>query len=265
MKKIKYSIYRPSGNDTAIVLGNSYNNEQKKVINDYIMNVNKNVEQVGFINTNGKFELDMAGGEFCGNATRSAIYNYLGGNKGEVDILVNSEHIIKGGIDDNYNVWCEIPIYNGEDAIMQIEKDVYIVKMIGIVMVVFRNFQDNKYLKSKEKLKELGKDLIGKYQLESNQAVGVMFCERNKESIKINPVVWVKNIDTLFYETACGSGSTAVGIVEAYLQNKNQRIKILQPSGLFIEVNIDYNDEKILKAAISGNVMIIEKIIEIYL
>ena len=74
---IKYAICRPGGNDTALVYGSDYTQEQKKCINDAIMKKHSNVEQVGFIDFNKKPELQMAGGEFCGNATRSAANLYL--------------------------------------------------------------------------------------------------------------------------------------------------------------------------------------------
>ena len=64
----------------------------------------------------------------------------------------------------------------------------------------------------------------------------------------------MKSIDTLFYETACGSGSTAVCMLKAYLKNQSQKIDILQPSGLTITAKIDYKDNKYRKAIISGNI-----------
>ena len=104
------------------------------------------------------------------------------------------------------------------------------------------------------KLKQIGRNLIDNYNLVNNSAVGVMFCEKKKEKIKINPIVWVKNIDTLFYETACGSGSIAVCIVESYLKKQGQRIDILQPSGLIITATVDYKNNKFKQAIISGNI-----------
>ena len=48
------------------------------------------------------------------------------------------------------------------------------------------------------------------------EAAGVMFIERKNGKIILSPVVFVKEINTLFYETACGSGSVAVGIYESF-------------------------------------------------
>ena len=254
MNKIKYSIYSPAGNDTAIVYGTNYTKEQKNKINNAIMKKHRNVEQVGLINKKGKKELQMAGGEFCGNATRSAAYSYLGGNEGKIHIYINSKDKILAGVDKNKNAWCEIPLCDGSDVVTKKEDGVFIVKMKGITIIVIQEIKAKKYLNDRKKLKERGRRLIDKYNIKDNLAVGVIFCEKEKNKIKINPIVWVKDIDTLFYETACGSGSIAVGIVEAYLKKQCQTIDILQPSGLIITSIVEYKDNKILKAIISGNI-----------
>ncbi len=75
MKKYNYKIYIPSGNPTALVIGIEKDLEKRKEINNAIMSKYDFIEQVGFINPNNP-ELIMAGGEFCGNATRCAINYY---------------------------------------------------------------------------------------------------------------------------------------------------------------------------------------------
>ena len=254
MNQIKYSIYRPAGNDTALVYGTNYTKEQKNKINEAIMKKHKNVEQVGFINTKGKKELQMAGGEFCGNATRSTAYNYLRENEGKIHIYVNSKDKILAGVDKNRKAWCEIPLYNGSDVVTEMEDGVFIVKMKGIVIIVIPEDKAKKYLNNRKNLKEIGRELIDNYNIIDSLAVGVMLCEQEKGIIKINPIVWVKNIDTLFYETACGSGSVAVCMAEAYLKRRSQTIDILQPSGMIITATVEYKENKILKAVISGNI-----------
>ena len=260
--RIKYVVYRPAGNDTAIVYGTNYTSDMKKNINDKIMNKHKNVEQVGFINKkNGKKEIQMAGGEFCGNATRSAAYEYLDGKKGNTKILVNSKNEIDAGVDENQNAWCDIPILQTNNIITETEKGIYIVKIEGITMAVLQDFVACKYLKDKRNLKEIGKEFIKKLNLEEYSAAGVVFCEKYNDNIRINPIVWVKEIDTLFYETACGSGSMAVCMVEAFLDKETKEIDIVQPSGLIITTKVEYKNGQITKTTISGKV---DKEIETY-
>ena len=76
----RYILLNPSGNITALVKNIRIPKEQYKEISDRIMKSNPAVEQVGFLKIlkpEYKFRLEMAGGEFCGNASRAvACYLY---------------------------------------------------------------------------------------------------------------------------------------------------------------------------------------------
>lgn len=61
-KKVVYQIFVPGGNDTAFVFGTDYTKEGKKIINNVIMQKEKNVEQVGFLGEKEAPELIMAEG-----------------------------------------------------------------------------------------------------------------------------------------------------------------------------------------------------------
>lgn len=67
----KVTILYPGGNTTAIVEGIPSSQLERRRINDVIMKQYPKVEQVGFLDRSLP-RLQMAGGEFCGNATRSA-------------------------------------------------------------------------------------------------------------------------------------------------------------------------------------------------
>lgn len=109
-REISYYIYNVCGNYTALVEGLNFSNEIKKIINDRIIEANKKVEQVGFIQKCGEYKLIMAGGEFCGNAIRSSACYYLNGEIGEIKIKTSGvKDFIKAGIDDFNNVWSQIP------------------------------------------------------------------------------------------------------------------------------------------------------------
>ena len=81
--EIKYKILNPGGNKTALIYGSEYTDSQKRLINRRIMEKNPQVEQVGFLN-NKVNRLEMAGGEFCMNGTRCAIWEYVKGKEGEI-------------------------------------------------------------------------------------------------------------------------------------------------------------------------------------
>lgn len=109
-KEVTYKILNPGGNQTALVLGNEYTKEERQQINASILNENPEVEQVGFLATTEK-RLEMAGGEFCVNATRCAIWQYLAGQPGEIELEVSGfSGKIQGGITPEKEVYAEMQI-----------------------------------------------------------------------------------------------------------------------------------------------------------
>jgi len=232
--KVNYVIYNPAGNITAIVLGDKYSKEEKKKINDEIMKKENEVEQVGFI-SNKEFKLTMAGGEFCGNATRCAIKYYLKEKGKNIAIKASgTTKILTGGIYKD-NIWVEMPMNKKID---KISENTYIAKMDGITHILIKNEIPNR---------ERAIKIINKYKGD-DKAVGCVFIKEYEKGIKIDPFVWVKDIDTLFYEKSCGSGTACAGMI--YLSGKIKQIKVLQPSGEVIEVFL--NDK--------GNICILGKI-----
>jgi hypothetical protein len=63
--------------------------------------------------------------------------------------------------------------------------------------------------------------------------------------------VWVKDIDTLFYETACGSGSLGVAIYN-YFAKKEKEISLMQPSGYYINIKLNIKNMYLENAIVSG-------------
>ena len=74
------------------------------------MSLNPLVEQVGFVSQRSN-RLEMAGGEFCGNATRCAAFYYLKGRPGKIKINVSGvRQKLSAGIDQKNNCWAQIPV-----------------------------------------------------------------------------------------------------------------------------------------------------------
>lgn len=239
---VQYIIYNPAGNITALVIGDDYNLKQRKQINDAIMKKELDVEQVGFLSKE-KLSLTMAGGEFCGNATRCAAYYYI--KKQETIELDIDNYKIKAGMDENKNIWCEIPIEGYQ--ILKLNEDIYKVILKGITILVINNFKED------TDLKEQAKKLIEDYNID-DKAIGVMFIDKTNQYIKMYPIVWVKNINTLFCENACGSGTIAVTMIETLLSEKSNKYCIMQPSGEFLEAEIIIKNKKIIKAILKGKI-----------
>lgn len=272
---VNYKVYNPGGNKTALVENTNYTNEEKKKINDYILNKEKDVEQVGFvgIDSDGINYLEMAGKEFCINATRCAIYKILNGNPGKTKLKVSgAEDIIEGKIDEETKeVVVNLKINKKlENMVIEPQKDLKLVNLDGISLVVASEEWSRKYIKKlienenlakneiKEFLKNLAENIVKEGKEISNEALGLILLENDDRKIKINPVIWVKSIDTVYYETSCGSGSIASCIYK-YLETNKKDYEIFQVSGNFLKIKLDIDEEnKIKKVIVSGNVEIDE-------
>jgi diaminopimelate epimerase len=184
MKKIEYCIFNPGGNLTALVFGNHYNENQKKTINDAILEKHKCLEQVGFVSKD-TMELNMAGGEFCGNATRCAVRYYLNNDlDSECRIKVSGiKECLLAGIDMSNQVWVDVPIKSMSHSNA---KGFNIVEIEGITHIVVDAERSKKYLNKEEKLKEYARDIINRFSIK-DKAVGVLFTEIKDEFLKLYP------------------------------------------------------------------------------
>jgi diaminopimelate epimerase/ribosomal protein S18 acetylase RimI-like enzyme len=273
-KDYHYQIYSPGGNETALVFA-SFENEIyiRKFLNDKIMarfsekNKEKHgfiVEQVGFIENNlATPRLVMAGGEFCGNATRSAAWHYLKEAPGEINISVSGIiEPLKAGVKkvgERFEAWAQMPVYKKFDRIKEIKTGHYKVEIEGITHIVIVEEQSNDYLSCakkegdfEENLKEIASSLLEEFNLD-NTAAGVIFLENTSDGLKIHPCVSIPGI-SCFYETACGSGTIAVGLVKCLLDRASIEVTLIQPSNQTVTAIVNYDGKEITYAAISGSV-----------
>jgi len=216
-----------------------------------------NVEQVGFINLDPQnAELQMAGGEFCGNATRSTAWQVLQGTPSEIAIKVSGvREKLRAGVNTDGSAWAQMPIYPDLQKITQSEEGYDIVEMEGITHVLV---PDNYTNFSSTDLKQMAFQLLQRLGLDQSvPSAGVIFIQKTSEVFQIRPVVWVRGIQTLFYETACGSGTTAVGLVEALKARQSIKIPVLQPSQFPITIEVSFDGKKFKEAKISGPIEIL--------
>ncbi|KKS41420.1 MAG: hypothetical protein UV61_C0008G0106 [Candidatus Gottesmanbacteria bacterium GW2011_GWB1_43_11] len=255
-----FTVMRPGGNDTALVMGVIRSGAMRKEINDVLLGIYKNVEQVGFVNLDPiSPELMMAGGEFCGNATRSTAWLVLDGHPGEVNIKVSGvKGKLRAGVTPNGEAFAQMPIYADTSRITK-DGDNRIVEMEGITQYINFNTKEIEGL-SLDEIKQKAMALIRAKNLDRFPAAGVMYSKKEGSNWRIMPIVYVKEVDTLFAETACGSGTTALGLVLA--QQKGESIKdvpIVQPTDLPIKVSVKFDGISFGYAQISGPV---EKLVE---
>jgi len=262
--KYTFKTFIPGGNDTALVIGIIGDIKRRELIDIDIRNTAQfqNIEQVGFISSNPATpELIMAGGEFCGNATRSAAWHYLKGQQGEISIKVSGVKLpLKAGIDADKTVWAQMPVADSLDCVSELKQGYHLVQIEGISHIVVSPEASKQYLGNdgtidKQKMKGLAKEIMVEYDLLKCAAAGVIFLENTREGLAMYPCVYVSNNKSFYYETACGSGTIAAGLVACKSKHSSVSVDLLQPSGKKITAKIEYSNSKITNARITGEVI----------
>jgi diaminopimelate epimerase len=255
--KYDFTIFRPGGNDTCLVLIDAFPPiEERRRINSFIQKMYPNVEQVGFLKTDPLLpELVMAGGEFCGNATRSAAWQSLKGKPGEIRIKVSgAKRRLRAGVTADGEVFAQMPIYSNTQNIIEDSGKTgnYTVSMEGITHYIEFNISQLDGL-TPEEIKEKSMKEIARRRLNQESAAGIIYVTKNETDYKIIPVVYVRDVNSLYLESACGSGTTALGIILALRSGKSiVEVPVIQPSGMPIKISVDYDGKKFIYAQIQG-------------
>jgi diaminopimelate epimerase/ribosomal protein S18 acetylase RimI-like enzyme len=261
--QFKYRIFDPNGNTTALVIGHVSDDEKKQLIQKRIKKLSSvHIEQVGFVNDDFSTpHLIMTGGEFCGNATRFAAYLYQNGSPGKISIQVSGvKGKLEAGVTDSLEAWTQMPVIN----VKKINDDLYWVELEGISHLVVSKNYSVQYLTSEnlagsaKELIRLAKSLLKSHNLYHEKAYGVIFTETVSNKIKIHPCVFVPSADTEEYESSCGSGSAAVGLVESLFLGKSVELPLLQKNDSIINVSAFYEKRE---ARIIGGVEMGEELI----
>jgi diaminopimelate epimerase len=226
--KIKYRVFLTAGgNPTGIIQfpDNSKRLEYPKIAR-YFMSRDSRLEQFGFLEGQNNFY--MSGGEFSGNGAAAAAWliykttkNPLGGFS-----MSGLKKPVSYKIFDNKRVQCEFFDSQLKSRKVVIDNEIkgVLIEMDGIRHFVLDS--KFKFINNQNYYKTLYKKIIQKLNLDQKSAVGVIWQRRTGREIKIDPIVRVKDIDSFFYETACGSGSLAVLIA-----NGRKNLSVIQPSG----------------------------------
>lgn len=207
----------------------------------------------------------MAGGEFCGNATRSLAYilakdGVIESEKEEVLSVSGSSDPLRVFVSGNSSR-AEMPV-NPSTVIKKIDVGQTLVELEGISFLILEP-ESNIFgkLSSSNDLvdrKDFVLNLIKKHGLDKRLAAGVLGVDNRSDKIKMEPYVFVRDTNTLYYETACGSGSTAVGVLESFRKEGSVNgLEIVQPSGESILVSVKNDDGEFNDASIEGPVEVL--------
>lgn len=267
--ELNFIKINPSGNTTILILDNIRREKYAEISLKIMADTYLCAEQVGFLekpeNPGAAARLQMMGGEFCGNASRSfAAFIALGGLEGnklrcfnEQEQLVPIEISGHQGVltakvkncksDHTCSAEIEMPLpLEIEHGINGLLGDHSIVIFEGIVHVIlWDGTPSDEYI-----------DIVHKYLDKKgidSSCFGIEFYD-SKNAAMI-PVVYVGEVGSLVWERSCGSGSVAVASALAHREKRSiKELKISQPGGdLF--VGIDWQDG-ITAARLSGDIEI---------
>lgn len=256
-KTFNYFRANPCGNITGFVVAPVYPGYRKAYTDCIIEQIDKDVEQVGFISPayeGAPLRMDMMGGEFCANATRA--YGLYSAGFYDTDGLVDIEVYVSGhqGTTDviadvkNQKAYVALDAPIGRENLTIAGKDCTLIKLHGISHLVVEAEEDREFVdKALEVLKKDYKD----------DAYGVLFF--NKEMLEMIPYVYVEGSETLFREGSCGSGTVAVvNYLESDIDklDEDYKIAIKNPGGELEVFVYEFEDGK--KFCVGGKVELSE-------
>lgn len=231
---MKYYLFDPSGNITALIPVRTIEEclpEQAT----FVMSREPKCEQVGYVLPGADgydLQLQMAGGEFCGNASLcTAAYHCLTtglqkGDNNQVELLVSgSKQVLSCRIhcleDKLFLGTIQMPRIQSISEFSFNNGCFPLVSMSGISHIIVPEAfgMDRAEASIKTWCSTLSAD-----------ALGIMLLSEDYSCI--TPLVYVPASDTLFRENSCASGTSAVGAWLAAKTGKDISLSFKEPGGI---------------------------------
>lgn len=231
-----YKVFNPTGNIT-ILVESKVNPDERIALANKLLEIEKEAEQVGFISDSddADIRLDMAGGEFCGNATMSAAaYMALKQNVGtlsKLEVIVSvsgADKPIKVTVNrenaKRFSGYVQMPMPQSISRTilpyLEKEYEFTLIKFDGISHLIYEGTLEKSMCEVA--IKEWCRML-------DTKGLGIMMIDIN--NMKLTPLVYVRNQNSLYWESSCASGTTAAGI---YLGTKikDKEFSFVEPGGI---------------------------------
>jgi len=221
MKKYKILVADPANNITIFVLDPVENpTERTALARAMLADTSLKAEQVGFVippasgAKGGLWHLEMAGGEFCGNAARSfGLYvARQQGLKGKAEVFVSVSGAagpvrVEADLEKG-RAAAEMPAPIGAETLDYEGRSLPVIVFEGISHIIAADLEAKSEtfyavkLSLERKLTLLGEGFPA--------ALGVMFYDTAAAFMR--PAVYVLSVDSLIFESSCGSGCAALGV-----------------------------------------------------
>ena len=255
-KKLDIQIADPSGNITIFVRTPVERRHYQQVAGQLLADEDYGAEQVAFILSDSfssqnpsagviDGSMEMCGLEFCGNASR-AFGLMLARDAGETGQV--TKRIRVSGCEEPLTVELDMEtsrakIRMPDPVSCEVQGDRTVVDLGGILHIIVEapKTEGGSTEKQQTEMEQIfGKIRSEVYRTMDPPALGVMFWDSAEK--KLTPVVYVKEVETVYFEGSCGSGTTACAA--AFSMGKPDGTyswSIPQPAGI-IDVTAEVKD-----------------------
>lgn len=251
----------PSGNPTLLLRAEDVAvNRRVEVAQRILSPLHLGGEQAGFVRLRPQWgeekpRLDMMGGEFCLNATRAfgALLAWQGllpletrngaNYRGKVEVSGASDPIVvEVLLPHEESAHCYAWASLNFATLPSVERDqdgLALVRLPGICHIIL----ENRDIPSDTALAVTCAQLRQRFGLNNEEAVGCMWLKHGAECVDgpvLHPAVWVRAMEDICLESACGSGTLACALVLAQ-RMEGMNFRIQQPSGDVLQVEIHHD------------------------
>lgn len=271
MSTLMFSKWSPGGNTTLLFPGDGLVPEQQANLARLALDPSVlGGEQAGFVDLQAR-NLRMAGGEFCVNASRAvgallaceeeraqdaaapqapaqtaqAARQYeisVSGWQSPVRLLV------RGGLP----LWQVEAVLRLPDVFIECQANgICLVRLPGICHLLL----DARTHGHPEDYHAAAALLRERYDLEQEEAVGVIWWQVLQGQLDMLPLVHVRDTRTDYLESACGSGALALAL-SRFKSNGGNHFSIMQPGGSPLEVRL-FSEDGISMAGVNGPVALV--------
>ncbi|PIH57591.1 diaminopimelate epimerase [Paenibacillus sp. LK1] len=266
-QEIDFIKFNPTQNMTVLVKTNHPAETYSHIAAQIMSYDNVYAEQVGFIGGSDKPEaaahLEMAGGEFCGNACM-ALAAYIASENElkstdftEIILEVSgTDRLIRCQVKQQQNEYfCQVTMPIPEQIEQRtvkyegIDMDMVIVRYREFIHIVVEveAFDETMRKRAQALARLLGLTL-------GDKLIGILLY--NSQSEELAPLIFVPQLDSLIWERGCGSGTASVGAYLAWSRQKEIVQHIKQPGGA-IKVMAEWNGAELERITIEGSVGIV--------
>ncbi|MFE6077817.1 diaminopimelate epimerase [Paenibacillus sp. NPDC057886] len=266
-QEIDFIKFNPTQNMTVLVRTDHPAETYPHIAAQIMSYDNVYAEQVGFIGGAVKQEaaahLEMAGGEFCGNACMALAAYIASENELEstdfTEIVLEvsgTDQLIRCQVKQQQNEYfCQVTMPLPEQIERRtvkyegIDMDIVIVRYREFIHIVIEvEAFDEAIRKRAQALARLLGLTLG------DKLIGILLYISHSDELA--PLIYVPQLDSLIWERGCGSGTASVGAYLAWSRQREIVRHIKQPGGA-IKVMAQWNGAEVERITIEGSVGIV--------